>query len=144
MNNVRFYNMMLREEGREKFPYLDTKGIWTIDIGITSINGVKVSQFTPPLTELQSLTVFYEHTFKALNIAMKFVKNFGQLSSIRQEVLVGMAFQMGNDLLDFKKTRKFIEADLFDEASVEMLDSKWHRIDSPNRAVRMSNLFKIG
>ena len=144
MNNNRFYDMIVREEGVRKYPYRDTKGIWTISIGFTSVNGVKVSQFTPPLSEFDQMKTFYDHAFKALNIAMKFVSNFCELSDIRQEVLMGMAYQMGNRLLGFHKTKVLIEQRKFEGASIEMLDSEWNRKDSPNRAKRMSQLFKIG
>jgi GH24 family phage-related lysozyme (muramidase) len=144
MNIDRFYKMIVREEDDRKYPYLDSKNIWTIAIGFTSIDGVRVSQFTPPLSDYTKLKTFYEHAFKSINRAMKFVKNFGQLSDIRQEVLMGMAYQMGDGIFEFKKTKIFIENDDWLNASIEMLDSVWFREDSPSRALRMSELFKIG
>lgn len=130
------------EEGHRLLPYLDTKGIYTISYGFTSIKGVKVSQFTPMLSEFEELETLYEHIFNALNIAMRYVNNFCELSDIRQEVLINMAYQMGTRLLNFTKTKMYIEQRNFNRASNEMLDSDWYRIDSPNRAKRMSENFK--
>lgn len=136
--------MTVFEEGDKKFPYQDRKGNWTIAIGFTSVNGVRVSQFTPPLSDYMKLKTFYDHTFKALSIAMRFASNFAELNSLRQEVLIGMAYQMGRRLLGFHKTKILIEKRNYIGAGIEMLDSDWFRIDSPNRAVRMSEYFKTG
>jgi lysozyme len=130
------------EEGYRAMPYQDTKGIWTIDYGFTSVNGVKVTKFTPMLSYADSLNNLYEHIFKALNIAMRYVSNFCELSDIRQEVLINMAYQMGTRLLNFTKTKMYIEQRNFEQASNEMLNSQWAKIDSPSRAKRMSEKFK--
>lgn len=129
------------EEGNRDYPYQDTRGIWTISYGFTSVNGVKVSHYTPRLTDYEVLSCLYEHVFKALNIAMRFVSNFCELSDIRQEVLINMAYQMGTRLLNFTKTKMYIEQRNFKQASIEMLDSSWHE-QTPNRAKRMSEQFK--
>ena len=73
---------------------------------------------------------------------MRFVSNFTELSNIRREVLTNMCYQMGTRVLNFNKTRMYIEQRKFKQASIEMLDSNWARIDSPSRAQRMSDLFK--
>jgi GH24 family phage-related lysozyme (muramidase) len=130
------------EEGYRATPYKDTKGIWTIAYGFTSVNGVKVTQYTPMLSDLDIYKNLYNHIFKALNIAMRFVNNFCELSDIRREVLTNMCYQMGTRVLNFTKTKMYIEQRNFKQASIEMLDSNWARIDSPKRAQRMSELFK--
>ena len=142
MNIDRLVESLKFEEGFRDLPYLDTKGIWTIAYGFTSVNGVKVTQYTPRLSELDIYKNLYKHIFKALNIAMRFVNNFCELSNIRREVLINMAYQMGTRLLNFNKTRMYIEQRKFLDASIEMLDSVWGLSDSPPRAQRMSELFK--
>ena len=142
MNINRLVKSLKYEEGFRELPYLDTKGIWTIAYGFTSVNGVRVTQYTPKLSELDIYKNLYKHIFKALNIAMRFANNFCELSDIRQEVLINMCYQMGTRVLNFNKTRMYIEQRNFKQASIEMLDSVWAREDSPNRAQRMSDNFK--
>lgn len=56
------------------------------------------------------------------------IKFFYKLDDIRQNVLIEMAYNMGvPHLLEFKNTLKFMEKSDFINASIEMLDSQWHR-----------------
>ena len=58
-------------------------------------------------------------------------------------VLVDMIFQIGfSGVRKFKKTIQYIKDDNFLLASEEMLDSKWARSDSPNRAKELSDIIK--
>ena len=60
-----------------------------------------------------------------------------------QDVLVNMIFQIGfSGVKKFKKTIKYIKEDNFLMAAEEMLDSKWARADSPNRAKELSEIIK--
>ena len=62
---------------------------------------------------------------------------------IIQDVLVNMIFQMGfSGVKKFKKTIQYIKDDNFLMASEEMLDSKWAKSDSPNRAKELSEIIK--
>ena len=55
-------------------------------------------------------------------------------------VLVNMGYQMGvSGLLKFKNMLKHMENDEWEEAADEMLDSKWARQDSPERALRLAD-----
>ena len=58
-----------------------------------------------------------------------------------KEVLINMIFQIGfSGVRKFKKTIRYIKDDNFLMASEEMLDSKWARSDSPNRARELSEI----
>ena len=60
-----------------------------------------------------------------------------------QEVLINMIFQIGfTGVRKFKKTIQYIKDNNFLLASEEMLDSKWARSDSPNRAKELSEILK--
>ena len=60
-----------------------------------------------------------------------------------QDVLVNMIFQIGfSGVRKFKKTIQYIKDDKLLLASEEMLDSKWARSDSPNRAKELSDILK--
>ena len=58
-----------------------------------------------------------------------------------QSVVLDMCYQMGvSGFSKFKKTISFIEHGEYALASKEMLDSKWAKEDSPNRAKENSDL----
>ena len=60
-----------------------------------------------------------------------------------QEVLINMIYQIGfSGVKRFRKTIQYIKDDNFLMASEEMLDSKWARSDSPNRAKELSEIIK--
>ena len=60
-----------------------------------------------------------------------------------KEVLVNMIYQIGfSGVRKFKKTIQYIKDDNFLLASEEMLDSKWAKSDSPNRAKELSDILK--
>ena len=60
-----------------------------------------------------------------------------------KEVLINMIFQIGfSGVRKFKKTIQYIKDDNFLMASEEMLDSKWAKSDSPNRAKELSEIVK--
>ena len=60
-----------------------------------------------------------------------------------KEVLINMIYQIGfAGVRKFKKTIQYIKDDNFLLASEEMLDSKWARSDSPNRAKELSDIIK--
>ena len=61
-----------------------------------------------------------------------------------QEIIYEMCYQMGiSGVSKFKKTLVFFENHEFRMASKEMLDSKWAKSDSPQRAKRMSEIIKV-
>ena len=60
-----------------------------------------------------------------------------------KEVLINMIYQIGfSGVRKFRKTIQYIKDDNFLLASEEMLDSKWARSDSPNRAKELSEIIK--
>ena len=60
-----------------------------------------------------------------------------------KEVLINMIYQIGfSGVRKFRKTIQYIKDDNFLLASEEMLDSKWARSDSPNRAKELSDIIK--
>ena len=60
-----------------------------------------------------------------------------------KEVLINMIFQIGfTGVRKFRKTIQYIKDDNFLLASEEMLDSKWAKSDSPNRAKELSEIVK--
>ena len=60
-----------------------------------------------------------------------------------KEVLINMIFQIGfTGVRKFRKTIQYIKDDNFLLAGEEMLDSKWAKSDSTNRAKELSDIIK--
>ena len=56
-----------------------------------------------------------------------------------KNIVMNMCYQMGiSGFSKFKKTIHYLETRQYEKASVEMLDSKWAKKDSPNRAKELS------
>ena len=59
-----------------------------------------------------------------------------------QDVMIEMCFQLGvSGFSKFKKTIQYLMTKQFEEAAVEMLDSKWYK-QTQNRAKNLSDIVK--
>ncbi len=68
-----------------------------------------------------------------------------KLNEVRQQVIVCMVYQMGGATVSgFKKMAAAIQNEDWEAAANEMLDSEWHRKDSPARARRMAKIMRTG
>ena len=75
-------------------------------------------------------------------IAMKFPFVIDLPESV-QDVVVEMCYQLGlGGFSKFKKTIALLRLGNYEACSVEMLDSKWAKSDSPNRAKELSEIVK--
>lgn len=64
------------------------------------------------------------------------------LSATRQEILVEMAYQLGErGLSGFRRFLAYAQAG-DERAPLEMLDSRWARRDSPSRAAELAQLWR--
>ena len=125
-----------RDEGYKDTAYLDTEGIPTIGVGhnltTNPVSGILIADW---LTEdiaiaEQSLDNLY-HPWRGL-------------TDVRQRVLVNMAFNMGQSRLGgFRKMWAAIRAQDYEEAAVQMLDSKWAGQVGP-RAPRLADMMREG
>lgn len=147
MNVQRLYDESVRgHEGLRLKPYKDSKGLWTIGIG--DLIDQKQMSFKEAIhlwnngiTESAAIERCKNNIIRASLSARRVLgpEYYDQLSEVRQEVLTEMVFQMGaHGVSLFKKTIAFIRSGQHKLASMEMLDSKWHREDSPGRAETMA------
>ena len=85
------------------------------------------------------------------------IKFFHKLDHIRQNVLIEMAYNMGlSNLLNFKNTLNYLKNKDYENASKEMLNSKWHeqlkqydlqdgkKSDEPLRSEYLSKVMREG
>ncbi len=147
MNAERLYNESIRgHEGLRLKPYKDSKGYWTIGIGdlIHKKNmsfHEAVALYENGITESAAVERCKQKIRKSEISARRVLgpEYYDELSDVRQEVLTEMVFQMGAyGVSKFVNTIGYIRNGMHSEAAVEMLDSKWHREDSPGRAETLS------
>ena len=134
------------EEGFRAVPYLCSRGYVTIGYGtkLHKRKGMNPKDFPLTINETAGAAMLDDDIREVLNGMNQSsrAKAFNALSQVRKDIILSMAYQMGiTGVLKFKKTWGYIEAGKFKEASVEMLDSQWHK-DTPARALRHSQAFR--
>lgn len=134
MQKERLKKQLLDDEGLRMKPYHCTGGKLTIGIG-RNLEDVGISKEEAEYLLENDINRIHRDLSKKIDF-------FADLDSLRQEVLINMAFNMGvSGLLGFRRTLAFMRKGDFDAASVEMLKSKWSQ-QVPNRAFRLSLLMK--
>jgi len=127
-------NSIKEFEGFDGMPYDDSKGLPTIGYGTLL-----------PITK-EEAELLLNHRLNIVKEELLYVKPIvSSLTDNRQRVLFNMGYQLGvPKLLKFKKMWRAIVKQDYDEASKEMLDSKWAKKDSPNRANKLAEIMKRG
>lgn len=123
------------EEGYRAKPYRCTSGALTIGIGYNLDAGM-------PFDEA---VLLMRHRIDKIRRAMlERLEWFPKLNEARQAALLSMAYQMGlSGLLSFKRTLASIAAGDYEQASREMLASKWAS-QTPKRAQRTAYMMRYG
>ena len=108
-----------KHEDFSPIPYTCPAGKLTIGYGTNLEEGIS--------KEVGELLLNHTIQSMTLEIAKQF-PTILTLDEPRQYVLIDMAYNMGVPrLMKFVKTLTFIKYSKFEQASKEMLDSKWHR-----------------
>jgi lysozyme len=136
MNLERLYSQLDTDEGRRKKAYRCTAGKLTIGVGRNlDDRGLRDDEIDLMLKN---------DVAEAVGECRRLFRVFDQLSSVRQEVLVNMMFNLGFARLSgFKRMRSALEEGNFAEASRQMLDSKWAS-DVGSRADRLAKAMRTG
>ena len=121
-------------EGYKPRVYKCTAGVDTIGIGF-AIKDLYLSEEVCDMILQEKLEELEE----------RFEKKFNWFKSSPVEVrnvMLNMAYQLGfAGFCKFKKTIGYLEEADWDNASIEMLDSKWAK-QTPNRAKELSEIIK--
>jgi lysozyme len=117
---------LIEFEGCKYVVYLDSLGLKTAGIGHLLVGSECDMEVGHPITSEQVDKWYAKDIMGAIAIANKSVKNFNQLDDCRQRVLTQLAFNMGNKLLQFKKTLACIESQDFSGAALELKMSRWY------------------
>ncbi|QBZ71748.1 hypothetical protein [Pseudomonas phage KP1] len=128
------------DEGEVLHAYTDSKGYLTIGIGVL-IDKRKGGG----ITKEESTYLFHNRmTAKNRELMARFPW-MAKLDEVRRAVFLNMAFQMGVEgVAGFKNALKAASVGNYTQAAVEMLDSKWAREDSPERAERLATQMSSG
>lgn len=119
--------MIKRYEGFSRLPYVCVRGRQTIGYG----HNLDAS----PITERAAEVILEDDVQTALDEARRSVSNFDDLSPARKAVLVDMAFNLGGEgLRKFRRMIAAIEAEDFNGAADEMVNSRWyHQVGNRSR-----------
>lgn len=126
---------LIREEGLELKPYVDTVGKITIGVGRNlTDNGISEEEAMLLLDEDIAYVV----------VQMAKLPWFSALDDVRQRVLADMCFNLGfKGLMSFKRTLAAVQDGDYTAAARHMLDSKWAQ-QVGRRAVRLSAMMQTG
>jgi lysozyme len=127
------------DEGVVDHAYQDSLGYWTIGVGrlIDRRLGGKLS--TDEINLLLDNDIA-----KAEKDAKALFPSFDKLSANRKAVLINMAHNLGSGrLAAFVRFRDAVEAEAWEQAAVEMMDSLW-AIQVGDRAKRLSQQMREG
>ena len=136
MDIDRLITQLKVHEGVRSKVYLDTEGIETIGVG-RNLRDRGLSDDEIELMLANDIRDFQEEVERAFPW-------WSDMDDVRQRVVVDMAFNMGlGSLSKFVNTLAHIENGRYEEAGVEMLDSKWAR-QVGDRANVLSDMMKTG
>lgn len=134
---------LLHDEAYRTHAYKDTKGYWTVGVGHMLGKGSHFSNIV--WSPEQIITTFLADLNSAIFEVRKQIFTFDDLSDNRQRVMVNMMFNLGpRKFSGFKKMVRGVNALNYRKAHIEMLDSKWAKVDVRNRANRLANRWVAG
>lgn len=123
MDRKKLRDELIRDEGRVLTSYQDSseERLWTVGIGHLLGPTRRVITITDAECE-----AWFDHDAGAAEIvARSLAPGFDLLSDARQRALVNMAFNLGGRLAGFKRFLTALNAQNWQQAALEMADSKW-------------------
>tara|TARA_R110002020_G_scaffold92307_4_gene223557 strand:+ start:208 stop:693 length:486 start_codon:yes stop_codon:yes gene_type:complete len=155
-NMTELLDQLVLHEGLELLPYEDSLGINTIGIGRNlehrGLSEAELGHIGKDLSDIFEWGITKEQAYYLAKNDIEIVEKevceshpcVVELDEIRQRIIIDMAFNMGVPRLGkFKKMWKAIQEENFEEAKIQMLDSRWAN-QVGNRAVRLSNAMESG
>ena len=146
-------NRLIIHEGLVLKPYICPAGKLTIGIGRNvEDNPLTVEErrvvgddWKHGITKEQAYYLCRNDINKCISELKKNLPWFENLDRERKYALIDMCFQLGiRGLLKFKRTLGSIAKGNYELAAEQVLESKYARVDSPERAKRISILIKTG
>ena len=128
------------DEGVEYKIYHDHKGYPTFGIGhlVTQSDPEFSLPLGAPVSEERVAECFNQDVQTTIAECKILYDNFEDFPNEVQKILANMMFNMGRPRLSkFLKLNASVAEQNWEEAAVQMADSKWHNIDVPTRAQRL-------
>ena len=134
MTNKEIMEMIKAHEGYSETVYLDTEGVSTGGYGHAFIVGSKIPHKV-------ASELFWHDVHQAIG-------DYGtlglELDPVRRGVLIDMLFNLGiTKLRKFVRFLSALRAGDYDDASLEMMDSKWAG-QVKGRAVKLAEMMRTG
>ncbi len=127
-------NKIKKHEGFRSTVYQCTEGYETIGYGF-AIKDLKLDEDIAELILIRKLATLQER------IASVFGWFYNAPEPVK-DIITNMCYQLGiSGFSKFKKTIYLLETEQYEEASVEMLDSLWHK-QTPNRSKELSEVVR--
>lgn len=132
----RLEEQLLVDEGLRLKPYKDTVGKLTIGIG-RNLDDVGI-------TKDEAIILLRNDIARTTKDVIANIPWWSSLDEVRRDVIINMAFNLGIEgLLKFKRTLLSIQNGKYEQASKEMLESKWAK-QVGNRARRLAEMMRTG
>ena len=150
VDTEKLYEEISADEGKVLHCYLcselhNTVGIWHKVLESDEESGLSIYGAYDEVSEEQAISEerCYELFEQDVQVAVKgcesLYPNWAQLPQEMRHVLVNMAFQLGKTgLLRFKNMNAAVQDYQYARVAEEMLDSRWARDQTPERALRLS------
>jgi lysozyme len=135
---------LVKHEGIVLEVYLDTEGLHTCGVGHLIKLGDE--EFKKPvgtkITEERALELFKQDLAVSIKECEQLFPSLGDYPDPVQRVLVNMTFNLGRPRLSkFKNMIKAVEANDWNEAANQMIDSRWYR-QVKSRGVELVELMR--
>src|SRR5258707_14497432 len=116
------FEQLRRDEDEKLFAYQDSKGFWTIGVGICIDSRVRGAG----ITKEESAYLFQHRVERMTQMLSSNLPYFNALDPTRQAVLTNMAFNLGFDGLEgVPKMLQAVAQGDWNAAADEMRDSLW-------------------
>src|SRR5690606_1712131 len=122
LDESKFYSQLAKHEGFSEKVYKDSEGFDTIGFG----HKVKPGEdWSKGITREEAMLLLQQDAAEAIGYA-RTLPYWDQLNDTQQNLVAEMIFNVGFEgFKKFKKTNRLLEQGKFEEASKEMLKSKW-------------------
>ena len=140
MNIEKLRKQLEIDEGVKYEVYKDHLGYDTFGIGhlITTHDPENGWSVGTEVDEDRVIDAFKQDCESVLRDCSILYEDFYDLPEEAQQVIANMMFNMGRPRLSkFKKMNAAVAEQNWEEAAVQMADSKWHNVDVPTRAGRL-------
>ena len=140
MNRTKLREELRRDEGERLHAYRDSVGIYTIGVGHMLGTSPRMLDITPG----ESAALLERDIDNAEALAWSLIQNADVWANdLRSRALINMAFNLGNRLAAFEKFLTAVSASDWEQAAVEMLNSKWAG-QVGDRATRLAQMIATG